>query len=516
MGRRNYNNQHNQGISCGQIIIGTIFIAIMILSHVYDEKENENRRIAARSVKSSGKNDAVTIQIAGNSDEYMLQTFTAETAGNTYDARTGRSLIHILCELNRIEVLSKLLSDGAQINPRDNLNGTPMHSALRNNSSECVDLLLKHNADLKAVDSKNYSILHGAAEYGYYEVAKEALRAGASIDAKAYEYTPLQLASFKGHLRIVVLLCENGAEVVSRGPYGWTAGDMAFGKYPEIVKYLTTQNAAFSEGYLIDKYELKDGWPFFGDREILYLPDNNQAFIAVRDDSPEQLAELDRQMQELDITNKAGTPLLILAIGNNKSAAASYLVGYTKKINDADANGKNALMHALAVGNKDICRQLLTRGVKLDHLDSAGNSALHYAITRCDNDLVAELINKGADIFAVNYFSRGMMHAAAESSNEVIFPTLIANGCDVNQEDIRGNTALHLAAKANNTRILQALLTNGADFARRNLSGKQPVDLATSPEAAQLLGNRFEIEGENPANRALPAEVHTLTTPSSY
>jgi ankyrin repeat protein len=307
-----------------------------------------------------------------------------------------------------------------------------------------------------------------------------------------------------------VLLCENGADIHISGQ-GWNPGDLAFGKSEEIVSYIASKKGSFSKSYLIKAYNLIDGWPFLSDEAIFSLDGQHPAMLAVREDLPEQLSALDQQMIELDITNKAGTPLLILAIHHRKTSAAAYLANYTKELNTTDANNKNALMHSLERGDKEISRKLISRGTKLDHLDKAGNTALHYAIARCDNDLVAELLDKGADIFAINYLSRGMMHVAAENNNEFVFSLLIANGCDVNQEDIRGNTALHLAAQANNTRILQALLTNGADFAVRNLQGKLAYDLASTQAAKQILHNRFEIEGENPAMRKLPAEVITTS-----
>ncbi|OGK06990.1 MAG: hypothetical protein A2W80_19245 [Candidatus Riflebacteria bacterium GWC2_50_8] len=513
MGRYSSGNQKNQTSGCGQTVIFIVAFILLIFSTVHEKAEKEKKQVVRRE-KAAGTYDPAARDIAARSDEDLLKIYSAFDADKAIDRNSRRSLLHVLCELNRFEVLDKMLENGASPNPRDKRGDTPMHSALRKKNLEAAAVLIKRKADLTAADLKGQTILHLAAETGNYEVAKEALRAGANINAEAYGFTPLHDASHRGHLRLVVLLCENGANTKYTFPQGWTAGDLAFGRYPEIVRYLASQKASFSQGYLVDKYELKDGWPFFGDNEITLLPDNHPAFLAVRENSPDQLAELDRNMVELDITNKAKTPLLILAIANDRFAAAGYLANYTKKINDADANGKTALMHSLAKGCKEVSRVLIKRGSKLDQLDTRGSSALHYAIARCDNDLVAELIDKGADIFAVDYFARGMMHVAAENSNEIIFPTLIANGCDVNQEDIRGNTALHLAAAANNTRILQALLTNGADFAVRNLSGKLAADLATSKEAARLLRNRFEIEGSNPAERQLPAEVHTLTTPT--
>lgn len=512
MARHHY-GQKEQSSGCGQIVVFVIVVVFMVFSTIAEKAEKDKKQ-TVRKQKAAGIYDPIAMDIAASTDEDLLKRFPALNADKVLDREKGRSLLHILCELNRFEILGELLKNGASPNPRDLRGNTPLHSALRQKNVEAAAVMVKYKADLKAADMKNQTILHLAAETGNYEVAKEALRAGAKINAEAYGFTPLHDACAKGHLRLVVLLCENGAEKKSRVPQGWTAGDLAFGRHPEVVRYMSSQKAAFSTGYLVNQYDLKDGWPFFGDNEITDLRGDHPAFLAVRENSAEQLAELDRNMVELDISNKAKTPLLILAIANEKFAAAAYLANYTRQVDAADANDKTALMHSLDKGCKEVSRILIKRGSRLDQIDIRGSTVLHYAITRCDNDLVAELINKGADIFAVDYFARGMMHAAAESSNEIIFPTLITNGCDVNQEDIRGNTALHLAAAANNTQILQALLTNGADFAVRNLSGKQAVDLATRHEAKQLLRNRFEIEGSNPAERQLPAEVQTLTTPA--
>ncbi len=503
-----YSGQKSTG--CVQIVALIFLFGLFTYGDMID-KRDKKAQITLR--KKTGITDQATQHIFTRSDNELLKDIYPEYADRAYDPATGRSILHILCELNRHEVLRSILESGASTSPRNLRKETPLHVAIQKKSNECVDLLLKHGADLTAVDNKDYSILHAAAEFGYYDVAKEALRAGADIEAVAYDFTPLHWACFRGHLRLVVLLCENGANTATHGK-GWTPGDLAFGKHPDVVSYLASRNAQFTKGFLVQHYDLQDGWPFLSAREIIDISGDHPAMQAVRDNSPEALTELDGKMIELDITNKAGTPLLIVAIANRKSAAALYLANYTKKLNDADSNGKNSLMHSLENSDKDVSRCLIKRGIKLDHLDTGGNSALHYAIASRDNDLVAKMIEKGADIFAVNHFSRGMMHVAAENSNEVIFPTLIANGCDVNQEDIRGNTALHLAAKANNFIILQALLTNGADFAVKNLQGKVAADLATSNEARQLLRNRFEIEGENPAERALPAEVRTMTTPT--
>lgn len=515
MKKRNQMTDSNYGetkrISGFQIIL-VIIIAVLGLTNMDQESRENKKKRSANARNGKRMIDSAVQRIAGISDEELLQKYKPAFAGNPIDDHTGSSLLHVLCAGDRHEVLKQMLMRGAPADAHDKQGDTPLHIAMRNNSDKCVDLLLRNHADIRSKNKDGYSILHAAAVYGYYDVAKAALRAGTPINEAHHSFTPLHSAACNGKLKLVVLLCENGGDIHSRVSQGWTAGDLAFGRYPEIVSYLASKGASFSKDYLIKKYELASGWPFHGHSEIINLSGNHPAFQAIRDDSPDKLAALNHKIIELDITSQSGTPLLILAIANNKFAAAEFLIDYTKKLDEADANGKNALMHSLIVGNKNISRRLIKKGIRLDHIDNAGNSALHYAVEKCENDLVAEMIDKGSDIFAVNHFARGMMHVAAENSNEVIFTTLIANGCDVNQEDVRGNTALHLAAAENNTRILQALLTNGADFAVKNLRGKLAVDLASSQETLQLLRRRFEIEGSNPATRELPAEVRNMTT----
>lgn len=108
-----------------------------------------------------------------------------------------------------------------------------------------------------------------------------------------------------------------------------------------------------------------------------------------------------------------------------------------------------------------------------------------------------------------------MIHIASENSNSMMFEVLISNGCDVNQEDVNGNTPLHLAVKNDNIPMISALLKNGADFAVINNRGKTALQLANSQAARNLLSNRFEIEGQNPADKQLPAEVNILPQASN-
>jgi len=210
MGRYSSGNQKNQTSGCGQTVIFIVAFILLIFSTVHEKAEKEKKQVVRRE-KAAGTYDPAARDIAARSDEDLLKIYSAFDADKAIDRNSRRSLLHVLCELNRFEVLDKMLENGASPNPRDKRGDTPMHSALRKKNLEAAAVLIKRKADLTAADLKGQTILHLAAETGNYEVAKEALRAGANINAEAYGFTPLHDASHRGHLRLVVLLCENGA-----------------------------------------------------------------------------------------------------------------------------------------------------------------------------------------------------------------------------------------------------------------------------------------------------------------
>ena len=222
-----------------------------------------------------------------------------------------------------------------------------------------------------AVTRNGYTILHHAARYGFYDVAKAALKAGVKPSVEAYGgFTPLHYAARENHLRITVLLVENGADTSARISYGWTPGDLAFSKSEPITNYLQSKGASFSKGTIINEFNLVNGWPFFSQQEIIAIPfTTSQLFRAIEADSADQLAELESHGVDLKQKSPAGTPPLCLAIANRKLQAADYLLKKAADLAATDANGKNALLYAIEYRNEDFVERVreLTdrRGVDL-------------------------------------------------------------------------------------------------------------------------------------------------------
>ncbi|KAL5591313.1 hypothetical protein FOVSG1_010202 [Fusarium oxysporum f. sp. vasinfectum] len=110
------------------------------------------------------------------------------------------------------EVVSLLLEKNADLYTPDSSNWTPLLTATRMQHPEIVRTILRHRTGwkkdyLEIRDSGRNTPLHVASDKGYYEIASQLISAGANCNATDSQgMTPLHLASFHNHSKIVALL----------------------------------------------------------------------------------------------------------------------------------------------------------------------------------------------------------------------------------------------------------------------------------------------------------------------
>ena len=111
--------------------------------------------------------------------------------------------------------------------------------------NETVELLLKHGANIFAVDSGGNTALHWAAFAGHVSCAKLLLENHADVDARSsFGWTPLLQATTRQHLAMVMLLINHGANLNIAAQDGDTAlHKAAAAGYAEIIRPLLARLA---------------------------------------------------------------------------------------------------------------------------------------------------------------------------------------------------------------------------------------------------------------------------------
>jgi len=107
-----------------------------------------------------------------------------------------------------------------------------------------LDLLLRRWCDME-FRKYDYTPLHIASERGHFEVAQLLLQHNADVNSKAQDdYTPLYIASHQGHLEVAQLLLQHNADVNSKAQYDYTPLHIASQQgHFEVAQLLLQHNA---------------------------------------------------------------------------------------------------------------------------------------------------------------------------------------------------------------------------------------------------------------------------------
>ena len=126
------------------------------------------------------------------------------------------------------EDVERFISEGADVNKKDNNGDSPIHLSALYGRTETVKLLLDRGAtiDVKNNNAGNTPI-HLASRYGYIETVKLLLDREAAIDVKNNDGdTPIHRAAENGKTDTVKLLLDRGADPYITNKKGKTARDL--------------------------------------------------------------------------------------------------------------------------------------------------------------------------------------------------------------------------------------------------------------------------------------------------
>ncbi len=124
----------------------------------------------------------------------------------------GPTPLHLVLQLNHIEVMKVLLKNGADVNQETDAFHTPFMWAVRLGKPENVAILLAHNADINTV-SNDVSALHIAVGSGNAGMLEFLLEEGADVNINSgLGCRPLHIAAWCNWIEIAKILLEYGAD----------------------------------------------------------------------------------------------------------------------------------------------------------------------------------------------------------------------------------------------------------------------------------------------------------------
>ena len=346
-----------------------------------------------------------------------------------------------------------LVEAGADVSATDDKGDTCLTMAAHHGHTETVRYIVGlKDVDVKSAAMNDFTALHKAVDKGHVDVVQVLIDAGAEVDAKnKWRDSPLHLASKRGNMAIVKMLVEAGAEVSATDNKGATCLTMA-------VQHWHTETVR----YLVGLKDVDVNSAVDGDFTALHWA-ITETYGTVGEGRAEMVQVLIDAGADVDTEDNTGRSPLHLASREGNMAIVKMLVEAGADVSATDNEGDTCLAMAAQLGHTETVRYLVgLKDVDVSSADQKQLTALHKAVDEGHVDVVQVLIDAGADVDAKNDKGRTPLHLACENENMqfwhwassgfaekniAILKMLVEAGADVSATDNDGDTCLGLATK---------------------------------------------------------------------
>lgn len=398
----------------------------------------------------------------------------------------------VCLKLGYTDVVDHLISSYPFLaNTTESYEEQPLNLACEYEQYDCVEVLIKHEADVNKESNDFLSPLHIACQKRNKKIAELLIKNKADINMCSRTYgTPMSIACnyYLDELDLVQTLVNNGADINERNANGSTPlHEACANRRKNIVRFLLQQ-----DGIKINGTDSKERTPLviscqnqFDDIiDILLM---NNASVNKADDrgfTPLHIAASGdfKEIAQLLLKNKASinqtckkhfTPLT-LAAGKGSFDMVQLFLKYRADINGLSDIYRETPLYAAYKGNHINIAHYLLQQVR--EIKSAKYMFLFTACLMGDIAGVDFLLQK-KKLYDLNYKKHGdtALCIAARKNYSELVKLLLNHKPDVNVHSRVGWTPLCSACKNGNSTIVELLISHKASLNQPTKSGMTPL-----------------------------------------
>ncbi len=181
---------------------------------------------AGALVSPKGRRSPLFTATACGHEEAALRLIAAGADVNFVDPVEKCSVLHEAARGGLGELAEFLVMNGANLGARDEEDGgTPLHVAADEGFDGIAEALLQRGAEKDALDHEGCTPLMGASMRGHAPVVKTLLAAGANLSVRnrVRGLTALDIAAAEGHVGVIEVIVDHGADIDDYDDDGVTA-----------------------------------------------------------------------------------------------------------------------------------------------------------------------------------------------------------------------------------------------------------------------------------------------------
>ncbi|MCG8340138.1 MAG: ankyrin repeat domain-containing protein [Cytophagales bacterium] len=387
---------------------------------------------------------------------------------NNVSVSVNKVTLQELIKRGELKELRKCLTEGAEdvVNSTDDWGMNLVHWVAEHGHLEALNLLL-------ATGCVNVNQPVGPPK-GNILKSRVFLEAQGETIESNQGMSPLQLAAENGHLNVVKVLVENGAEIDARDCPRRTSLQLAAENgHLNVVRFLLENNAvvARDDGSLLQVAA--------GCLDILRL-------LLAKGADQEAIGQ--DGMRPLGRAAREGRVEVVRCL---------LAKGADKKAQD-DKEGGTPLHWAAGGGHGEVVQLLVENNANVDILAKDASTPLHWAAGGGHIEVVQLLVENNANVDILAKDASTPLHWAAGGGHIEVVQLLIDKidkGADVNALGEDGSTALHWAAKWGYLDVVKLLIEAGAEIDAKDKNKKTPKDLADESgrkEVASYLNKKMK------------------------